>query len=162
MQKQYFNNLNGIRFILATMVLIHHVAILLFVLHISNLYNKVGMLKAFGPVAVSLFFALSGFLITNILLTERQNTGTVSLKKFYLSRALRILPLYYFILIIHFYILPHTPLYALDKSIQVADIGNYLYSPIILPENLLRTLYFLLLPQIALALSVATAINLYQ
>lgn len=48
-----------------------------------------------GTVGVDIFFALSGWLITVLLLRERQATGTVSLSAFYIRRAFRILPLYY-------------------------------------------------------------------
>jgi peptidoglycan/LPS O-acetylase OafA/YrhL len=43
-----------------------------------------------------LFFTLSAYLITSLLLAERQATDTVSVKKFYIRRLLRIWPLYFF------------------------------------------------------------------
>jgi peptidoglycan/LPS O-acetylase OafA/YrhL len=45
-----------------------------------------------GHVGVTIFFFLSGYLITTLLRREYTRTGTVSLSKFYLRRALRILP----------------------------------------------------------------------
>lgn len=45
-----------------------------------------------GYVGVDVFFVLSGFLITGLLLDEARNTGTVSLGRFYMGRARRILP----------------------------------------------------------------------
>ncbi|MGY1749243.1 acyltransferase family protein [Modestobacter sp. SYSU DS0511] len=45
-----------------------------------------------GHVGVTVFFFLSGFLITTLLRREQDQAGSVSLKKFYLRRALRILP----------------------------------------------------------------------
>jgi peptidoglycan/LPS O-acetylase OafA/YrhL len=45
-----------------------------------------------GPNGVSLFFAISGFLICTRLLEERKLTGRISLKGFYIRRAFRILP----------------------------------------------------------------------
>lgn len=45
-----------------------------------------------GHVGVTIFFFLSGFLITTLLRRERDKTGRFSLGKFYLRRALRILP----------------------------------------------------------------------
>jgi peptidoglycan/LPS O-acetylase OafA/YrhL len=47
---------------------------------------------------VSIFFVLSGFLITYLLLEER-SAGEIQIKKFYIRRILRIWPLYYLILI---------------------------------------------------------------
>lgn len=46
-----------------------------------------------GYVGVDVFFVISGFLITGLLLTEIERTGTVSLARFYSRRAKRLLPL---------------------------------------------------------------------
>ena len=51
-----------------------------------------------GFLGVDVFFALSGFLITTLLIKERETFGTISLSNFYARRALRILPLYYAVL----------------------------------------------------------------
>jgi peptidoglycan/LPS O-acetylase OafA/YrhL len=51
-----------------------------------------------GPLGVDLFFAISGFLITTLLLRERRERGAVSVGRFYARRALRILPAYYLVL----------------------------------------------------------------
>jgi len=56
---------------------------------------------SFGWCGVDLFFVLSGYLITSRLIALQQQKN--SLQKFYINRALRILPLYYLVLII-FYI----------------------------------------------------------
>ncbi len=50
------------------------------------------------PVGVDFFFLISGFLITYLLLAEKSRTGTISLPRFYLRRALRIFPLYFAII----------------------------------------------------------------
>jgi peptidoglycan/LPS O-acetylase OafA/YrhL len=47
-----------------------------------------------GNLGVDLFFLISGFIITLLLLREQERTGALSLKNFYLRRALRILPAY--------------------------------------------------------------------
>jgi peptidoglycan/LPS O-acetylase OafA/YrhL len=47
---------------------------------------------SFGFIGVDMFFVLSGFLITSLLLEEWEQSGTISLKSFYGRRALRLLP----------------------------------------------------------------------
>ena len=51
-----------------------------------------------GFLGVDVFFVLSGFLIVTLLLRERDRHGRISLRDFYLRRALRIFPLYYGVL----------------------------------------------------------------
>ncbi len=59
-----------------------------------------------GWVGVQLFFILSGFLITTLLLREEARDGRVDLRAFWMRRILRIWPLYYMILILTFFVLP--------------------------------------------------------
>lgn len=56
-----------------------------------------------GYLGVDIFFAISGFLITTLLLREKEKYGDISLREFYIRRALRIWPAYYSILA--FYVL---------------------------------------------------------
>src|SRR3954468_20470595 len=52
-----------------------------------------------GSMGVEIFFVLSGFLITKLLLNERDSTGTISIRSFYWRRALRIFPVFYLYMI---------------------------------------------------------------
>jgi peptidoglycan/LPS O-acetylase OafA/YrhL len=56
-----------------------------------------GMIKA-GMCSLDVFFILSAFLITELLLRERESRGAVDLKAFYVRRLLRIWPLYFFVI----------------------------------------------------------------
>ena len=57
-----------------------------------------GVIIKSGAAGVDLFFALSAFLITSLLLRENEQMGSISLPLFYLRRMLRIWPLYFAVL----------------------------------------------------------------
>jgi peptidoglycan/LPS O-acetylase OafA/YrhL len=55
-----------------------------------------------GQFGVTVFFLISGFLITSLLLQEEEKAGSISLKDFYIRRVLRIFPAYYFLLLVYY------------------------------------------------------------
>ncbi len=57
--------------------------------------NPIAWFSHAGGIGVSLFFVLSGFLISYILLFEKANRGTIALKNYFIRRSLRIWPLFY-------------------------------------------------------------------
>lgn len=94
-EKIYLPGLNGIRAIAALAVLFSHTNNRL------DFYNMPkGVLYDLASYGVTMFFTLSGFLITFLLLKELEKTGTIDIKKFYIRRVLRIWPLYFLYLII--------------------------------------------------------------
>ena len=84
--KRHFASLDGVRCLSILAVLWHHSP------------NSGTVPATRGFLGVDLFFVLSGFLITTLLLRERDATGTISLRAFYMRRSLRIFPLYYLVL----------------------------------------------------------------
>jgi peptidoglycan/LPS O-acetylase OafA/YrhL len=91
-QKQY-PSLNGLRAISIIMVVIYH--------YMFAYTHKSQSLNFIGPLGVNIFFVISGFLITTLCLKEKILTNALSLKKFYLRRAFRILPVaFLYILVI--------------------------------------------------------------
>jgi peptidoglycan/LPS O-acetylase OafA/YrhL len=107
MKKTYFPNLDGLRTIAFLLVFLQHSVSD----QLLNDYNGVissflKMLFRGGATGVSVFFVLSGFLITYLILNEQNSTNTINIKHFYIRRALRIWPLYYAVLIFVFFIYP--------------------------------------------------------
>jgi len=88
-------------------------------LHVENFKDKSGKSSLFkidglsniinniGHQGVVIFFTLSGFLITYLLLSEKKYTETINIKKFYIRRILRIWPLYFLIVLFGFFVFPH-------------------------------------------------------
>jgi len=70
----------------------------------SPLNRSLRYATGLGWTSVDMFFCISGFLITQILLNTRSGSGYF--KKFYIRRALRIIPLYYVFITFLFVILP--------------------------------------------------------
>ncbi len=86
----WFGSLDGLRAFAILAVIWHHTA--------GHGYPGTWLARS-GPHGVTLFFGISGFLITTLLLRERQKHGTISMRRFYVRRTLRIFPLYYAVLL---------------------------------------------------------------
>jgi peptidoglycan/LPS O-acetylase OafA/YrhL len=83
-------SLDGLRTISILLVIVSHLTIR--ARHGGPARNLMLAFTANGGVGVSIFFAISGFLITTLLLRESDQFQRVSLKRFYIRRAFRILP----------------------------------------------------------------------
>jgi peptidoglycan/LPS O-acetylase OafA/YrhL len=98
----YIRPLDGIRAIAAMMVMFFH-------FFQNDHFNSplllgIQKLSFWGQTGVSLFFVLSGFLITRILLHSKQDQHFF--KNFFIRRSLRIFPLYFFYLVLFYYLSP--------------------------------------------------------
>jgi peptidoglycan/LPS O-acetylase OafA/YrhL len=125
----YFPGLNGIRAIAALIVVIWHTDQFARLFQLEKIgYHENGM----AGNAVDMFFVLSGFLITYLLLVEKEKTGTIDLKKFYMRRILRIWPLYYFalivsVLLIYFNIIPEIEQFSDSILLYLFFMANVAY-----------------------------------
>src|SRR5688572_20426684 len=88
---RHFGSLDGLRSISILAVIWHHGPG-------AGLSSGLG---SKGWLGVHLFFAISGFLITTLLLREKTRKGEIELKNFYVRRVLRIFPLYYSVLALY-------------------------------------------------------------
>ena len=114
-QKIYFQNLNGLRFIAAFLVIIHHIEQFKSISNIENYWGEIPFIDIIGKLGVVLFFVLSGFLITYLLLAEEYSFQKISIRKFYMRRILRIWPLYFYIIILAFLVLPNIDIFVLPN-----------------------------------------------
>ena len=111
--RRHFASLDGLRCLAILPVVWHH----------STPRPPSGWLGR-GPLGVHLFFAVSGFLITTLLLRERRGTGTVSPRSFYARRGLRIFPLYYAVLALY---AARASLLLPDSAPRAHFLGNLPY-----------------------------------
>ena len=95
-QRRNIPSLDGLRAISILLVILAHSSV-----HFSRWIKlPVGTYLLFAHLGVEVFFVISGFLITGLLLKEWNATGTLCLKRFYWRRAFRIFPPFYLYLAI--------------------------------------------------------------
>jgi peptidoglycan/LPS O-acetylase OafA/YrhL len=137
----HFPGLNGLRFFAAMAVAISHVELMKQYHGLPNAYDRPAVYEL-GRLSVTLFFVLSGYLITYLLLAEKKQTGDIAVRKFYVRRMLRIWPLYFLVVLLSFLVLPRFELFALPRFTAA------------LPEHFAITfsLFLLFLPQLALSI----------
>lgn len=131
LDRVYFPGLNGLRALAALAVVLSHITISLEQFKLdSHLIGTLPNGNARGidlaDYGVSIFFSLSGFLITYLLIQEKENGG-IDVSNFYIRRILRIWPLYYLYflvasLIIALWRVPHESFYNLFYVFFSANI----------------------------------------
>src|SRR5262249_47446211 len=84
--RKYVTPLDGLRALSILLVITAHTT--------DAMWNRLH-----GAVGVTIFFVISGYLITTLLYREEERLGRARIKAFYIRRAFRILPLYYVTLI---------------------------------------------------------------
>ena len=104
MKLTYRAEIDGLRAIAVTAVILYHAQITIFG---HKLFKG-------GFIGVDIFFVISGYLITSIILKELITTGTFSFKDFYERRVRRILPVLLFVMLVS---LPFAWMYLLPNSL---------------------------------------------
>lgn len=110
----YHRSIDGLRAIAVWLVLLFHLGVPWFYA---------------GWIGVQIFFVISGFLITSILVESSENSSTLKgyLIKFYWRRGLRIFPLYYLYLLINFLIMLAFSRPVDNYGFYLAYLQNYLF-----------------------------------
>jgi peptidoglycan/LPS O-acetylase OafA/YrhL len=139
-KKIFFPNLDGLRFMAFLGVFVNHAFGCLAYRNNDTTYKFIRERFLFGgDLGVNLFFVLSGFLITYLLLKEKEFYGKINILHFYVRRILRIWPVYFVVIIICIVFLPPLkefipPAFPISPSIDklspvlyVTFIGNFDY-----------------------------------
>ncbi len=126
-KKVYFQNLDGLRFYAFLAVFFAHS----FWTDFDYIRDNPGfhLLKEIaykGVLGVNFFFVLSGFLITYLLLEEKESTGKTNIGAFYMRRILRIWPLYYFVVFVGFVLIPLVQAKLGQPTTEKGNIFYYL------------------------------------
>jgi len=138
--KIFFPNLDGMRFIAFFVVFINHAVGCLDFRNSNTYYSFIrDRFLLGGDLGVNLFFVLSGFLITFLLLKEKELYGHINIPNFYMRRVLRIWPVYFFVVFLCLLVFPHFAAavpssFPLDFStsrlnpwLYVSFLGNFDY-----------------------------------
>jgi peptidoglycan/LPS O-acetylase OafA/YrhL len=110
--------LDGVRGIAVLLVVVYHAVLY----NPGSSENLIAAMRPYGHAGVDLFFVLSGFLITGILLNAKGRPAYF--RNFYAKRALRIWPLYYLLLFVTFAIVPVLAHYANLATGENANIQS--------------------------------------
>jgi len=166
-KQSYFPSLDGLRAVSIILVVVFHEITALS--HVAPALDS-PVNASFANLGVQIFFIISGFLITTLLLKEKVNKGNISLKHFYIRRFFRIVPVAYLylvvILILNFVLKLHLNMFItaagflffrnfFDKVPMNDNITGhywslaveeqfYLIFPVILKKSLRLYLYFLI------------------
>jgi peptidoglycan/LPS O-acetylase OafA/YrhL len=92
LQQSHFPALDGLRGLAILLLVFGHFGVNYYTWRYGVLFNS--------TTGVHIFFVLSGFLITTLLIKEKLRNGRISLKHFYIRRALRILPVAWLFLLV--------------------------------------------------------------
>lgn len=110
---KHLKGLDTLRAFAATIVVADHLEIIKKNNNIHNFIDQPPLIYPDSHLSVILFFVISGFLITYLLLAEQEKNNSINLKNFYIRRILRIWPLYYLLLFLSYIIF--NPDYSLTR-----------------------------------------------
>ena len=116
--KIYFENIDGLRtFAVIPVIIAHSIGFPYLNLNTENQFlNYLLFLIPSAHYGVKLFFVISGFLITYLLLKEKNVQGHINIRNFFIRRILRIWPLYFLVVFLGFVILPTISYYFIENT----------------------------------------------
>ncbi len=136
--------LNGVRFWAAFLVLLDHLELFKPYFGITQFWSE-AQSAHLGRTGVTVFFVLSGFLITYLLLKEKE-LGGIGIRNFYVRRILRIWPLYYLIVALCFFVAPYIGILQVEGYAEA--VHNDLAAKLFLFVAMMANVAFVLLPTV--------------
>ena len=123
--RRHIPELDGLRGLAALAVVLHHLSQTYLPLTQGKLLHVFLSVGAFGLAGVDVFFALSGFLITSILLEKR---GTPHYyRNFYMRRLLRLAPAYLLTLLLVWLLVPNSGAFLLLSLVYLANMAAFFH-----------------------------------
>lgn len=122
--------IDGFRGIGVSIVVIGHLPMIQGAMFYNAVWDLI-QVSRIGYICLDIFFAVSGFFITRLLLAEKQATGRISFRGFYERRALRIFPVYFLTLFVCFAVFPM-------NALSIASLLTYtfnIYHPLVGTPN---------------------------
>ena len=174
-KESYYPSLGGLRAIAILLVLLYHFG--------ANRFLKPFNMRINGDFGVDIFFIISGFLITTLLLKEKLKYGKISLRRFYTRRALRVIPAAYVFLLVLIILKAYFGFRISEKGLMAsflfyknlpfqedfysghfwtlaAEVQFYLISPFLLTLNINR--YLVLVLSIVILVPVISIVGYYD
>jgi peptidoglycan/LPS O-acetylase OafA/YrhL len=145
-ERIYFPGFNAVRLFAVLMVMVHHTEELKSDVGLPNAWSR-PWIFGLGSEGVNMFFVLSGFLITYLLLSEQRRFGDISVPQFYLRRVLRIHPLYFLLIFVAFFIGPHLPVGTSGPVNLMIQRFNESLAPHFRPE---LAMFLFMIPNLAM------------
>ena len=151
----YWPQLDGLRAMAFLMVFLEHQSPLFITPEMATIPGILPLVilinrsMRWGWLGVDIFFVLSAFLITTLLLRERSHFGSISFPRFFLRRILRIWPLYFLIILLGFFVLPacHYYQYPWGSPEWKSMLSTYLPACLVFLGNMKQSF----LPKISLS-----------
>ena len=135
----YVAGFDSLRFFAASAVLLCQIELLKHYSGLPSLVSESSIYET-GKLLVASFFVLSGFLITTLLLLEKERHGTIRILSFYMRRGLRIWPLYYLLILLVFFVLPKSQIFYLplqSEELQQHFALKFIFCLLLMPQMLL-------------------------
>ena len=125
----YFPELDGLRFFAFILVFIHHNTLFANIPYLS-------VLKVNGWIGVDLFFVLSAYLFSYLLIAENKKTNTINFRKFYIRRIFRIWPIYFLFVVLSIFATMIVFHGKLSNDIMIRIFGLFTFS-----DNIFSSIY---------------------